>query len=73
MTGADHKERRADVMHEQPVKVTTKPEPTTPHDTTQLVHDLVPPPCTATAAKFEEGPSAGWVDVESQKRTKVAD
>jgi hypothetical protein len=53
LTGADHAERRTDIIHEKPVEVTTKPDAATPIDTTQLVLDSVPPPYTATAAKFE--------------------
>jgi hypothetical protein len=53
MTGADHLERRTDIMHKQPVVVTDKPDLDMPMDTTQLVLDSAPPPCTATAAKFE--------------------
>jgi hypothetical protein len=52
MTGADHAERRTDVMHEKAVEVSTKPV-SSPINTTQLVLDSVPPPYTATAAKFE--------------------
>ncbi len=40
-------------MHEEPVEVTEKANSTIPIDTTQLVLDSVPPPYTATAAKFE--------------------
>jgi hypothetical protein len=53
MTGADHTERRTDVMHEPNVDVFTKPDSSAPIDTTQLVLDSVDPPYTATAAKFE--------------------
>jgi hypothetical protein len=52
MTGADHKERRTDVMHEKAREIVDKPG-ITPIDTTQLVLDSCPPPYTATAAKFE--------------------
>jgi hypothetical protein len=53
LTGADHAEKRTDVTHEKPAEVTTKPHATMPVDTTQLVLDSVPPPYTATPAKFE--------------------
>jgi hypothetical protein len=53
MTGADHTERRTDIMHEPNVDVFTKPDSSAPIDTTQLVLDSVDPPYTATAAKFE--------------------
>jgi hypothetical protein len=52
MTRADHDKRRTDVMHEKGIEVTTKPN-SAPTDTTQLVLDSAPPPCTACAAKFE--------------------
>jgi hypothetical protein len=53
MTGADHTERRTDIMHDKDVEVTAKPGSAPPLDTTQLVLDSVSPPYTATAAKFE--------------------
>ena len=52
MTGADHTERRTDIMHEKDTEITLKPD-AVPIDTTQLVLDSVPPPYTACAAKFE--------------------
>jgi hypothetical protein len=52
MTGADHTERRTDIMHEKEQTVNDKPD-TEPIDTTQLVLDSCSPPYTATAAKFE--------------------
>ena len=52
MTGADHTERRTDIMHENDTKITLNPD-AVPIDTTQLVLDSVPPPYTACAAKFE--------------------
>jgi hypothetical protein len=52
MTGADHSERRTDIMHEKAREITDKPG-IEPIDTTQLVLDSVSPPYTATAAKFE--------------------
>jgi hypothetical protein len=52
MTGADHQERRMDVMHEKVREVTNKHD-STPIDTTQLVPDSVEPPYTAVAATFE--------------------
>jgi hypothetical protein len=50
MTGADHTERRTDIMHESNVDVFTKPDSSAPIDTAQLVLDS---PHAATAAKFE--------------------
>ena len=52
MTRADHTERRTDIMHKKPVEVSPKPN-SVPIDTTQLVLDSAPPPCTAIAAKFK--------------------
>ena len=53
MTGANHEERRTDIMHDKAVEVTAKNSDSTPVDTTQLVLDSVPHPYTACAAKFE--------------------
>ena len=53
MTGANHEERRTDIMLDKDVAVQAKHSDAAPIDTTQLVLDSVPPPYTACAAKFE--------------------
>ena len=65
MTGADHTERRTDVVNEKPVEVSPKPN-SAPTDATQLVLDSAPPPHTAMAAKFER-PSEAEVSRQLQQ------